>query len=63
VDRAEPTVQYLKYVRPVAESLCDRFVVMLDGRDKGVRIKPENLKPLPRETGNSAFTGLVKERT
>jgi hypothetical protein len=56
-------VQYLKYVRLVTESLCDRFVVMLDGRDKGVRIKPENLKPLPRETGNSAFTGLVKERT
>ena len=63
MERAWPAGHSLKHVRPVAESLCHRFVVMLDGRDKGVRIKPENLRPLPREPGNSAFTGVVKERT
>jgi len=56
----------------------DRFVVNLEGKGKGVKIKPENLKPL-RSTesdasagsqdkvgqdgvGHQAFTGLVRER-
>ena len=56
----------------------DRFVVKLEGKSKGVKIKPENLKPL-RSTesdasagsqdkvgqdgvGHQAFTGLVRER-
>ena len=56
----------------------DRFVVNLEGKGKGVKIKPENLKPL-RSTesdasagsqdkvgqdgvSHQAFTGLVRER-
>ncbi len=46
-----------------------RFVVMLDGRSKGVRIKPENLMPVNEHTGsvkpnlpNKAFSGKVVEK-
>ena len=55
----------------------DRFVVKLEGNEKGVKIKPENLKPLaPRDASSDsaighnagesgeqpAFTGRVRER-
>ena len=54
----------------------DRFVVKLEGKAKGVRIKPENLKPLKsdecqeEEAGQPpqgahqapAFSGVVRER-
>jgi len=40
----------------------ERFVVRLEGKSAGVRIKPENLEPVGDRPAAAAFSGKVRER-